>query len=143
MHQTPLRLVSLCAMFSGAILLCANVSLAQEQDDRTVGKKFHESIIKDAGFYERILGFKALAACIDWKASTPNSVQARYRAYPTPIKGQATVSVGRLANSALYKGRGAQTRSQAPCDCQVIDRNGSNVLKVPKTFLEQKGSGPG
>ncbi len=102
----------------------------------SVADALHGSIMQMQPRYTQYSDQKALAGCFDWQHSTPDDPSVQFLAVSTPFgRGRGSVSVGRLASNALDRCHRARRRNEAACDCQVIDRNGRNVLQPPDDFV--------
>ena len=104
----------------------------------SVADALHGSIMRMEPRYTQYSEQKALAGCFDWERSTPDKPAVQYLAVSTPFnRGRGSVSVGRLASNALDRCHRARRRNEAECECQVIDRNGRNVLAPPDDFIRR------
>jgi len=104
-----------------------------------VADRIYESLMRSHPRYPRYSLPKALAGCFDWQKSTPDEPSVKYLAVVSPGRGRRRgTSIGRLASRALDRCQRAQLRAEAPCECQVIDRNGKNVLEPPEDFVRRE-----
>lgn len=106
-----------------------------------VAERIYESLMRSHPRYPRYSLPKALAGCFDWQKSTPDEPSVRFLAVVSPGRGRRGASIGRLASRALDRCQRAQLREEAPCECQVIDRNGKNVLEPPEDFVRREKGG--
>ena len=101
----------------------------------SVADRVHQSIMRDHPRYPQYQTPKALAGCFDWQNSKPDEPDVRFLAVATPLtRGRGSTGVGRLASNALDRCRRGRQRHDAPCECQVIDRNGRNAIEPPADF---------
>lgn len=104
-----------------------------------VADRIHESLMRSHPRYPQYSLPKALAGCFDWQKSTPDEPSVRFLSVVSPGRGRrGGASIGRLASRALDRCQRAQLREEAPCECQVIDRNGRNVLEPPEDFVHRE-----
>ena len=103
-----------------------------------VADRIYESLMRSHPRYPQHSVPKALAGCFDWQKSMPDEPSVGYLAVVSPMRGGGGgTSIGRLTSSALDRCQRAQRREEAPCECQVIDRNGKNVLEPPEDFVRR------
>ncbi len=80
---------------------------------------------------------KVLAACINWQATGKNHVDLRYSyVYYESEFTERTISTSRLMGGAMNGCEIAKKERNLDCDCVAVDRNGSPVLRVPKSVSE-------
>ena len=121
-----------------AFLLCYPSGAGELRASGPVAGRIYESLMRLHPRYPQYFAPKALAGCFDWQKSTPEGPDVRYLAVATSMRGgRGNASVGRLASNALDRCQSAQQREGAPCECQIIDRSGSNVLEPPEQFVRR------
>ena len=104
----------------------------------SVADRIHGSLMDANPRYPQYRVPKALAGCFDWQNSTPDEPRVRFLAVATRGRGGVgSISVGRLASNALDRCQRGQRRNEAACECQVIDRNGRNVLEPSEEFIRR------
>lgn len=131
----PARLYSSRLLAVTLSLLCLAIAAHAAG---SVADALHGSIMRMEPRYTQYSNQKALAGCFDWQRSTPDNPSVQYLAVSTPFgRGRGSVSVGRLASNALDRCQRAQRRNETACECQVIDRNGRNVLDPPDDFMRR------
>ena len=80
---------------------------------------------------------KVLAACINWQATGKNHVDLRYSyVYYESEFTERTISTSRLMGGAMNGCKTTKKERNQDCDCVAVDRNGSPVLRVPKSVSE-------
>ncbi len=80
---------------------------------------------------------KVLAACINWQATGKNHADLRYSyVYYESEFTERTISTSRLMGGAMNGCEIAKKERNLDCDCVAVDRNGSPVLRVPKSVSE-------
>ena len=81
---------------------------------------------------------KVLAACINWQATGKNHVDLRYSyVYYESEFTERTISTSRLMGGAMNGCEIAKKERNLDCDCVAVDRNGSPVLRVPKSVNQE------
>ena len=124
-----------CALGAFVLLLRHDGGEAEAADP--VGERVYQSVMQAHPRYPRSTSEKALTGCFDWEKSTPDDPDVRYLAVAWRMKGRGGMALAQIVNRAMIRCETAQRRDQAPCTCQVIDRNGKNVLEPPAQFIER------
>jgi uncharacterized caspase-like protein len=93
-----------------------------------VGQSGDPRIVGSTNPYRHLAANKALAACVDWTASTPDSL--RYKAWGYSGRQGTIEEARRGAQDWCLRSAGA-----AGCTCVVIDENDRNVLTFPPSFV--------
>jgi TPR repeat protein len=80
---------------------------------------------------------KALAACINWQATGKNNADVRYSyVYYESEFTERKFSTSQLMEGAINGCQSGKKEHNLDCDCVAVDRNGSPVLRVPKSVSE-------
>ncbi len=115
-------------------------------DSEDVVRMLHEDIIKKFPNYKEEKQKKALAACVNWDATTASSVNVRHPFYY--YEGEHTdhpVFISRLMHSAVNACNRLRKKHKSTCECVPIDKNNKSVLKIPQDVVEvllARGVGP-
>lgn len=126
------------ALVLAGFLLCFLGEVQAVRAADTVAERILASIVRDYPRFPRMSPPKALAGCFNWRESTPDSPDVRFLAIAQPLRSRrGRTSVARVASNALERCQRAQSREQAPCECQLIDRNGQLVLEPPDDFVRR------
>lgn len=102
-----------------------------------VAERIYQAIMSAHPRYPRSTAPKALTGCFDWAKSTPEDPDVRYLAVAWRMAGRGGLALPQIVNRAIYRCEYAQRRDEAPCVCQVIDRNGKNVIEPPPGFVQR------
>lgn len=102
-----------------------------------VAERIYQAIMAAHPRYPLSTVPKALTGCFDWAKSTPDQPDVRYMAVAWRTAGRGGLALPQVVNRAIYRCEYAQRRDEAPCTCQVIDRNGKNVLEPPADFVQR------
>lgn len=119
------------------VLVALGLDVAPPRAAETVAERVYQSIMTAHPRYPQSTVPKALTGCFDWSRSTPDEPDVRYMAVAWRPAGPGGLSLPKVVNRALYRCEYAQRRDEAPCTCQVIDRNGKNVLEPPADFVQR------
>ena len=130
-----LRCALCCVLGAFVLSLLLGGSKAEAADP--LGEQIYQSIMQAHPSYSRATTEKALTGCFDWQTSTPDEPDVRYLAVAWRRKGRGGMALAQIVNRAMIRCETAQRRDEAPCTCQVIDRNGKNVLEPPAQFIER------
>ncbi|MDJ0610603.1 MAG: hypothetical protein QNJ67_16635 [Kiloniellales bacterium] len=119
-------------------ILFASLGAQDAGASSSIADRVHDSLMRAHPRYPQYQVPKALAGCFDWQNSTPDEPRVRFLAVATRGRGGVgSISVGRLASNALDRCQRGKSRNEAVCECQVIDRNGRNVLEPPEEFISR------
>ncbi len=124
-----------CALGAIALPLLHGGTEATAADP--VGERVYQSIMQAHPRYPQSMSEKALTGCFDWEKSTPDDPDVRYLAVAWRMKGRGGMALAQIVNRAMIRCETAQRRDEAPCTCQIIDRNGKNVLEPPAQFIDR------
>lgn len=100
---------------------------------KQLAKKFHSQLTSGFEEYKATRKNKALAACIDWGATTFDRVSFEFTySYYTAEGSDRPIFVSELMNSAIHACKKMKKKNKLNCDCVPVDKNGKSVLRVPK-----------
>lgn len=127
------------ALFSalGVVVLLSLHGGPEAKAAGPVSEQVYQSIMQAHPRYPQSMSEKALTGCFDWEKSTPDKPDVRYLAVAWRMKGRGGMALAQIVNRAMIRCETAQRRDEAPCTCQIIDRNGKNVLEPPAQFIER------
>ena len=104
-------------------------------DHQDVVSKFYQQIMKFETDYRAENQTKAFVGCIDWDRSTPSRVVV-WHALWYYSAGDAPMFVSKLARYALNDCDRDRAKDGSTCECVIIDKNDTPVLKIPQKYLE-------
>ena len=119
------------------VLVALGTDISPLGASETVAERIYQAIMAAHPRYPLSTVPKALTGCFDWSKSTPDEPDVRYMAVAWRTAGRGGLALPQVVNRALYRCEYAQRRDEAPCTCQVIGRNGKNVLELPPNFVQR------
>ncbi len=106
--------------------------------DRSVAQsglpeKIHAWVMENYREYDELPESKVLVACIEWNRTTspPTFVHRVFATYSHP-NSDRPIFTSQLASDARHRCQKWRKAKKIDCKCQVLDKDGKNVLKAPK-----------
>ena len=119
------------------LLIVAGCESTVPSEVHPLSDRVHQAIMSEHRNYTTATVQRALTGCFDWENSTPDEPDVRYLAVAARRGTGGGLSLDKLVDRALLRCEVRQRRDSSPCACQVIDRNGSNVLEPPPEFIQR------
>jgi len=115
-----------------ALMTANHASLVQADEKSKTADGIYDFVMERVDHYGSIFETKAMAICIDWDAPTVSGIQIHqaFMHYTDP-GSDGPIFVGKLAQSAKYNCKKWAKSENTDCTCQMLDKNGKNVLKAP------------
>jgi len=107
---------------------------------REIASALHDAILDQVSAYRDLKRKKALAACIDWGIGSGGYVDVYFTSayYEDEYSERSSIiTLTRLMNLALTDCERTRDGAKLDCLCQEVDRNGRNVLAVPKLYSRE------
>lgn len=128
---------SVLACVSSIIVISTYTAGVFGQDRDKTAQQLHSVVVDSVEEYKNNRNSKALAACINWQASTLYELDIFYFHWSSTSEGSGgQIFVTQLMQSALNDCESNRKRTKIDCRCVPIDKNGRSVLKIPD-FLFQ------
>jgi hypothetical protein len=122
-------------MIQAAILL-AWPAPALPLDPSSAADAMHEKVTRNLISYHSARRSKALAACVNWEASSIFNPNVRHLQYfATGDKHKGDVPSDKLLKMAVNACGKLRQENDSNCECVPIDMNGQSVLELPPSFL--------
>lgn len=103
----------------------------QTEEQKRLSTLVYEQIMQRLPDYVAFTSTKVLAACITWPDDQGRKLAlSGASSYITGQTSDVAIRPSQLAAAALEACKPAESEPGAECQCQMIDRNGSNVLYV-------------
>ena len=121
----------LCPFLAAALLATCGPAVDQPPEKQQIADALHERIMTANRLYVSESGVKVFAACIAWNGDRPTNVSNAHWYYFPTRWSMRNRPVRQLEQSALADCSADKSRDGADCECQVIDKNGTNAIVVP------------
>ena len=122
-------------MIQAAILL-AWPAPALPLDPSSAADTMHEKLTRNLINYHGARRTKALAACVNWQASSIFNPNVRHlQFFATGEKRERDVPPDKLLKMAVNACGKLRQENDSNCECVPIDMNGQSVLRLPPSFL--------
>ena len=119
-----------------AAILLAWPATALPLDPSSAADAMYEKITRNLINYQGARRTKALAACVNWQASSIFNPDVRHlQFFATGEKRERDVSSDKLLKMAVNACGKLRRKSDSNCECVPIDKNGKSVLRLPPSFL--------
>ncbi len=115
-----------------ALMAASHASLVQAGKRPEVAVRVYEYVMEHVDYYGSLNEPKVMAICVDWDAQTESGIQIHnaFTTY-TGITSDRPIFAGELARDAKRRCKAWAKSENIDCTCQMLDSNGTNVLKVP------------
>ncbi|MFK7944611.1 MAG: hypothetical protein AB8B85_17115 [Paracoccaceae bacterium] len=123
--------ILLASVAIGCLSGCLSTEIEQSPQKQAVADEVHATIMSSFDFPSDVSsGHSATAACIAWENGNVVNISgvqgyfidARYAVGSNPMNHLRYTALGDCA---------AKKKASPPCDCRIIDENGSNRIAVP------------
>ena len=135
------------------LLLFPLIAIAAEEKEAALNKIIYEKIMRfsdtelryyggmlktyEGKTYSQIDLEKLKVSCIDWTHSTPKNIVAPWSFSVYNVPSVKPLFKGREFNYALNECQREADHQGLDCQCQPLDFNGTNELKIPASFVER------
>ncbi len=115
-----------------ALMAASQFSLVQADERSEIADKVYEYVMERMEAYGSLREPKVMAICVDWDAPTASgiNVQNAFVTY-TAESSDKPIFPTSLAANAKHRCKQWAKSEKIGCTCQMLDLNGTNVLKVP------------
>ncbi len=122
-------------MLQAAVLL-AWPAPALPLDPSSAADAMHEKLTRNLINYHGARRTKALAACVNWQASSIFNPNVRHlQFFATGEKRERDVPPDKLLKMAVNACGKLRQENDSNCECVPVDKNGQSVLRLPPSFL--------
>ena len=119
-----------------AAILLAWPATALPLDPSSAADAMYEKITRNLINYQGARRTKALAACVNWQASSIFNPNVRHlQFFATGEKPERDVPSDKLLKMAVNACGKLRQENDSNCECVPIDMNGQSVLRLPPSFL--------
>ena len=121
------------AILSVAVALTGVLGFAARAGEESgTASSIYEYVMERVGDYGQLNEPKVMAICIDWDAPNESGIYVHnvFVTY-TGITSDRPIFAGDLARDAKHRCKKWAKSEKIDCTCQMMDKNGKNVLKVP------------
>lgn len=119
-----------------ATILLAWPAPALPLDPSSAADAMHEKITRNLINYQGARRTKALAACVNWQASSIFNPDVRHlQFFATGEKRERDIPSDKLLKMAVNACGKLRQQSDSTCECVPIDKDGRSVLRLPPSFL--------
>lgn len=113
-------------------ILCFAGADAQDSNKKALADEIHDYVMEHNKEYDRYTRTKAMVLCVDWDSDTPSGISLHMTfSWVTEIGSDVPIFTADLRRRALRSCKGWRAKENVDCDCEVLDEDGKNRLKVP------------
>ena len=111
-------------------LIVANQASVVQADEKS--DQIYDLVMEHVATYASLNEPKVMAICIDWDAPTVLGIHVHnvFVTY-TGVTSDRPIFAGQLAQDVKRRCKKWAKSEKIDCTCQMMDKNGKNVLKVP------------
>jgi hypothetical protein len=116
-----------------ALMTAINAPPAVAGERPKIEVELYDYVMEKVDDYALLNSPKVMASCIDWDASNEFGVYVHnVFTYHTGISSDRPIFASELARNAMNWCKKWAEDEKVGCTCQMLDKNGKNVLKAPR-----------